>query len=201
MASGAARSMTLAMLVSRSSRNAPPGPPLAVLGYAAAWFASAAAITVLVVLLLGGSGPEEVSLPPVQQTQLAAAARAARCTLVHAAPGERLNPAVDGPADAPAAPGVYKRPPPTAALVGAVRHGIVVIQVGSGVPDEAKDVLTDLQRAAPAGTIIMPAAPGMPFALAVTAYRRLLGCHAYTSGSLDAVRLFQGRFVGTGPGR
>jgi hypothetical protein len=172
------------------------------LGYAAAWLAAAAAIAVLAVVVLDGSDSDQVSLPPIRETQLVNAVRDARCQLVHAgARGEHLNPAVDGPAATPAAPGVYEQPPTAAALVGALRRGVVVIQVGPTAPDGTLERLADLQRALPEGTIVTRAAPGMPFAIAVTAYRRLLGCPRYTPQTLDAMRLFRGRFVGTGPDR
>lgn len=184
----------------QSPRIPRAGSRLALLGYTAAWLVAAAAIAVLTVVLLHGSDPDEVSVPPVRETELTSAAREARCQLVHAERrGERLNPAVDGPAATPAAPGVYEQPPSTAALVGALRRGVVVIQVGSAAPDGTVDRLAELQRALPEGTIVTPAAPGMPFAIAVTAYRRLLGCARYTPRTLDAVQLFRGRFVGTGP--
>jgi hypothetical protein len=186
----------------RSPRFPRPGSRLAVLGYAIAWLVGAAAIAGLAVGLLHSSEPDEVSLPPVRETQLADAARDARCELVHAGThGDRLNPAVDGPTATPAAPGVYEQPPSPAALVGAVRRGVVVIQVGRAVPDGTVELLADLQRAIPDGTIVTRASPGMPFAIAVTAYRRLLGCPRYTPKVLDAVRLFHGRFVGIGPDR
>ena len=51
----------------------------------------------------------------------------------------------------------------------------------------------------PAGTILAPNGTRMPYALAVTAYRRLLGCPRVTPATLDAVQLFRGRFVGGGP--
>lgn len=185
----------------RSPRIPRRGTRLATLGYAAAWLAGAAITAVLAVTVLDSADGDEVTLPPVRETQLANAARDARCELVHAAPGDRLNPAVDGPSAAPAAPGVYAHAPSSAALVGALRHGIVVIHVGAGVPDGTSDLLADMQRAIPEGTIVAPGAPGMPFALAVTAYRRLLACPRYTAATLDAARLFRGRFLGTGPDR
>jgi uncharacterized protein DUF3105 len=172
------------------------------LGYAAAWSVAAAAIAVLAVVLLHDSNPQSVSVPPVRETELADAARDAGCQLVHAdTRGADLNPAVDGPAATPAAPGVYEEAPSTAALVGALRRGVVVIQVGAAVPDGTVEQLADVQRALPDGTIVTRASPGMPFAIAVTAYRRLLGCRRYTQRALDAVQLFRGRFVGTGPDR
>jgi hypothetical protein len=33
----------------------------------------------------------------------------------------------------------------------------------------------------------------------VTAYRRLLGCRELSQPSIDAIQLFRGRFVGSGP--
>jgi hypothetical protein len=186
----------------QSLRIARPGSRLPLLGYAAAWLVAAAAIAVLAVVLLHGSDSQNVSLPPVREMQLSSAAREARCKLVHAGRrGASLTPAVDGPTAIPAAPGVYDQPPATAALIGALRRGVVVIQVGAAVPDGTVDRLADLQRALPEGTIVTRAEPGMPFAIAVTAYRRLLGCPRYTPRALDAVQLFRGRFVGTGPDR
>ena len=179
-----------------------PGARLALLGYTAAWLVGAATITVLAVVLLQGSGSPSVAVPPVRATQLDDAVRAAGCELVHAKQrSDRLSPAVDGPPATPAAPGVYEQPPSRAALVGALRRGVVVIEVGRTAPDGTIERLAEIQHALPEGTIVTRAAPGMPFVLAVTAYRRLLGCPRFTPRALDAVQLFRGRFVGIGPDR
>lgn len=169
------------------------------LAYVGAWVAGAAVFTALVLAVLDGDDGE-VSLPPVRETQLPDAARDAGCELRRAQPGDRLNPPVDGPAaPTPAAPGFYEDPPQPSALVAALRDGVIVIQFREGLEGGSVDVLRALQEAVPAGTIVVPNESGMPFEVAVTAYRRLLGCRRFSDASLDAVRLFSGRFVGSGP--
>jgi hypothetical protein len=171
-----------------------------VLTYAVGWFVAVAAAVGLVVAVFGRDDADTVSVPPVHETELAAAAGQSRCELRSAAPGERLNPPVDGPAGGPTArPGFYDKPIASAQLTAAVRHGIVVIQFRSGLDGEKVESLKTLQAAAPTGTIVAPNGTGMRFELAVIAYRRLLGCPRFTEQALDAVQLFRGRFVGTGP--
>ena len=43
--------------------------------------------------------------------------------------------------------------------------------------------------------------PGELGCSGVTAWRRLLGCSRFGGGTIDAIRLFRGRFIGTGPDR
>jgi hypothetical protein len=169
-----------------------------VLAYAVAWLAAVGVVVGVVFAVFGGD--DSVSVPPVRETQLADAAGQNRCQLRTAATGERLNPPVDGPAGvAPAKPGFYEEPVASAALTAALRHGIVVIQYRAGLSGGRLDALKTLQEAAPTGTIVAPNGTGMHFELAVTAYRRLLGCPRFTDRALDAVQLFRGRFVGSGP--
>jgi hypothetical protein len=168
--------------------------------YAVGWFLAVAAAVGLVVAVFGREDANTVSVPPVQETELTEAAGQSRCELRSAAPGERLNPPVDGPTGAPKArPGFYDKPIASAQLTAAVRQGIVVIQFRSGLDGERLESLKTLQAAAPTGTIVAPNGTGMRFELAVIAYRRLLGCPRFTEEALDAVQLFRGRFVGTGP--
>ena len=170
----------------------------AAVAYAVGWLVAVAAAVGLVLALAGHDN--DVSLPPVHARNLVAAARDSRCELRGATAGERLNPPVDGPAGArPAAPGVYAKSPPVAALTAALRRGLIVVQFRDDLPDEALGALEALQAAVPKGTIVTPDATGMPFALAVTAYGHLLGCPRYDDRVLDAVRLFRGRFLGSGP--
>jgi hypothetical protein len=171
----------------------------AVAAYIAIWVASAALVAGAAILVLDASEPADVALPPVRATELAAAARDARCELTPARAGQRLNPPVDGPAARPAAPGIYDTPPDTASLVGSMRRGVVVVYVRADVPDGAFEVLENIQKAVPAGTIVVRNDAAMPFQLAMTAYRRLLACPRLTARTFDAVRLFRGRFVGSGP--
>lgn len=179
-----------------------PGRPArrgALLLYTAGWLLGVGLIVGLV-LALFGEGDDTVSLPPVRQTELVDAAAQSRCQFRTARTGERLNPPVDGPAGKPAAaPGFYDQPVSSAALAAAVRRGIVVIQFRADLDGRAVDALKALQEAVPAGTIVAPNATGMRFELAVTAYRRLLGCPRFSDQALDAVQLFRGRFLGSGP--
>jgi len=143
---------------------------------------------------------EEVSLPPVRQTELTEAATAAGCELRGNRPADPRGPAVDGPRAAPAAPGVYSRPVSGGALVGAIRRGTIVIHYRPPLAEDRVDQLEELQKAVPVGTIVTPN-EGMRYVLAVTAWRRLLGCRRFDGGTVDAIRLFRGRFIGSGPDR
>jgi len=169
--------------------------------YALAWIVGAGVLATVLVVLLGGRS-EDVSLPPVRETELGEAARHAGCELVRAREGRGLNPPVLGvPRVRPAAPGLYEEAPPAAALVAALRRGVVVVHFRAGLPDELVDRLRELQESVPEGTIVTPNATGMSYELAVTAYGRLLGCRRWVPAVLDAVRLFRGRFIGQGPDR
>jgi hypothetical protein len=177
-----------------------PGARRALFAYIAGWLVAAAAIATLAVAALNESEPDDVKLPPVLETNLDTAAKAADCRLRRAQAGERLNPPVDGvAATAPAAPGTYDAPLDSAALVAAMRRGIVVIHVRAGAADETLETLDELRAAVPEGTIVAKNESDMPFAVAVTAYRNLLGCTRVDERTFDAVSLFRGRFVGTGP--
>ncbi len=178
-------------------RNA-PASRRAVIAYALAWLVAAGLAVGLVFALFGGN--EDVTLPPVESTELEQAAVHGRCQFVTARPGQQLNPPVDGAGGVrPAAAGVYDKPLATASLVAAQRKGIVVIQFRVGLRDEVRKQLDQLQAAVPKGTIVVPNATEMPFEVAVTAYRRLLGCPRFSESGVDAVRLFRGRFLGSGP--
>ena len=156
-----------------------------------------AAVCVLL-LLRGTDGGDEVALPPVQQTELRLAARTAGCDLRtgRARRGEELP--VDGPSARPARAGFYEDDQPPAALVGALRRGVVVISYRAELPDRVRDDLRELQTAVPRGTIVTTNRR-MPFAIAISAWRRRLACPRVEPATLDAVRLFRGRFLGSGP--
>ncbi|HEX6027075.1 MAG TPA: DUF3105 domain-containing protein [Solirubrobacter sp.] len=172
----------------------------AVVAYAAGWLLAVAAAVGIVFAIFGREQFETVGVPPVRETQLTDAAGHGRCVLHMAKRGERLNPPVDGPAGVPPArPGFYDKPISALQLSAAVRHGIVVIQFRDGLEGKRLEHLKTLQAAVPEGTIVAPNATGMRFELAVTAYRRLLGCPRFSDQSLDAVQLFRGRYLGSGP--
>ena len=171
----------------------------ALIVYVTAWLAAAAAVATLAIVALGGGQPETVAVPPVEETQLDHAAGAAGCELRRARPGESLNPAVTGTVAAhPAHAGFYDESPQPDSLVAALRKGVIVIQF-SNLDGDRLDELRDLQEALPEGTIVAPNATGMPYQVAVTAYRRLLGCARISDEAIDAIQLFRGRYLGSGP--
>jgi len=183
----------------RPTRRGGGGSRLATLAYAAAWVFAAAVVIGLLLVVIDDGAPDEVSLPPVRVTELDQAAREAGCELHRARAGEHLNPAVAGGIGAiPARPGVYEEAPSAPALIAALREGVIVIQF-RGLDSEEVDLLRTVQEAVPDGTIVAPNDTGMRFAVAVTSYRRLLGCAHLSAESIDAIQLFRGRFVGTGP--
>ena len=172
---------------------------LATLAYAATWVVAAAVIVGILLTVLDSGEPEKVSLPPVHETELDRAAVRAGCRLERANAGERLNPpVVGGAAAAPAAPGFYEDPPHGESLLAAMREGVIVVHFHDLGSSEL-DLLRDFQEAVPDGTIVVRNDTQMPFAIAVTAYRRLLGCRTFNETSVDAIQLFRGRFVGSGP--
>jgi hypothetical protein len=173
----------------------------ALAGYVLVWLVGAAAVVAVVAAVLGGRGDETVALPPVRQIELASAARSAGCELRRARPDEATNPPVDGvPAATPEPPGVKDDPPAVPSLIAALRHGVVVIHYEPGLADDRVDELRTMQEAVPEGTIVTPNGTGMAYAVAATGYRRLLGCARFTDATLDALQLFRGKFVGSGPG-
>jgi hypothetical protein len=166
----------------------------------ALWLAGAAAVVALLAVVLDDRGEEPVALPPVHEIELTDAAQAAECELRRVREGEPTNPPVEGPAAiAPASPGVKSTAPPVASLVAALRHGIMVIHYDPGLDEQRVEELREMQEGVPAGTIVTPSATAMPYEVAATAYRRLLSCRRYTDATLDALQLFRGRFVGSGP--
>ena len=175
------------------------GSRLAVLAYVAAWLVAAAVLAGVLLAVLDGGEPDEVSLPPVYETELAVAARDAGCELRLARAGERFNPPVVGGVGArPARPGFYEESPGVRALTAALRDGVVVIHIRD-LDATGLALLESVQNAVPDGTIVTPNDTGMPFAVAVTSYRRLLGCPSLSDSSVEAIQLFRGRFVGSGP--
>lgn len=169
----------------------------AVLGYIAAWVVTGAIVALGIVAVLRG-GDDEVALPPVRQTELSQAAREAGCQLRAGAAARGDEPPIAGPPARAAAAGVYENAPSARALVGALRRGLVVISYRPDLPEERRDQLETVQRAVPEGTIVVRD-DRMRFVVAVSAWQRLLGCPRAGPKTLDALRLFSGRFLGSGP--
>lgn len=171
--------------------------------YSLVWLVAGAAVALLAVLVIGsggGEGDDYVTLPPVRFTELSSAADAGGCDLRVPALSRRANPAASGLRGAAAArPGVYERPPDREALLAALRQGVVVIEYHPDLARDEIDRLEALQPAVPAGTVVTPSGTRTQDRVVATAWRRLLRCPEVSSASIDAIRLFRGRFIGSGP--
>lgn len=166
--------------------------------YVCGWVATGAVITATLLFALPSGDEGADALPPVRQTELRVAAEKAGCELRAGGRQRPGDPPLAGGPAPPAAPRVYDSAPPATSLVGAIRRGIVVISYRPELAQEQRALLRAVHMAVPRGTIVVPNAR-MSFVIAVTAWRRLLGCRRTGRDTLDALRLFQGRFVGTGP--
>jgi hypothetical protein len=154
-------------------------------------------VVVAAALLLLRDGEETVAVPVVEQTELTSAATRAGCVLRRNVRDRGVVP-VDGPPARPAEPRFYDRPPAAGALVGALRRGVVVIHYAPTLPDGDVEQLRTLQESVPRGTLVTPN-DRMHYRLAVTAYHRVLACDRFDDRTADAVQLFRGRYVGSGP--
>lgn len=180
-----------------------PSPPQrpsrwAVVSYALLWVVAGCLVLAFVVYLIRLTDDDVVSPSPAQRVELAAAVRTARCELREHRSGQVLSPPVHGEAAPPARPGVYDRTPGTAALVGAMRRGYVIIHYRPGLAKSRIDELREVQRAVPSQTVVAPD-EGMRHQLAVTAWHRSVGCRTFNDDAIAVVRLFRAGYLGSGP--
>jgi hypothetical protein len=173
------------------------------LTYALRWLAAGAVVTVAALALLRGGGDRSpdapVVLPPVREIALLDAVRSSDCRLRRLHRSSALARA--GPLTGAAAPGTYRTPLRASALGAALRRGVIVIQYHLRVSGGFVKQLVVLQRAVPRGTIVAPLGLAGSDALVVAAYGRILRCPRASDAALNALRLFRGRYVGTGPQR
>ena len=168
--------------------------------YAAVWALLGAAVAAAFVVARGDAPPEGGELPPLEQTDLVTASRVAGCRLQTVRPGDPADALAGATSnEAPAEPGVYERAPSRGRLVAALGKGTVVVRYRPGLAREVVERLEALQAVVPRGTILTPDSTGMRYEVAVVAYRRVLGCPRLTTRALDALRLFRGRYLGSGP--
>ena len=152
--------------------------------------------------------------PPLQQGDLATAARDAHCDLQLDLPDEG-NTHIQSKSDAP----VYKTNPPTSGnhwpdpladgayaehpdpiySVHSLEHGRIEIQYSPDLPEKDQLMLKGLFDESPAGVLLFPN-PDMPYEVAATAWTQLLGCPKYEGqATLDAIRDFRDIYRGQGP--
>ena len=170
--------------------------------YVLTWALGATVVAVAALALLGRGDRDTVALPPIRQIELSSAARAAGCTLRDGDRGPEVGLPRDSPAlRRPARAGVYEQPPDPSLLGAALRRGLVVIQYGRTLADEEVERLQALQQTVPAGTVLAPERIRTRYEVTIAGWRRLLACPRFTDATVDAMRLFRGRFIGSGPDR
>src|SRR3954454_16613622 len=185
---------------------------------------------VVVVLVLGGDdssgGPKKaanaaanVKLPEQKTSDMAAAAKAAGCTL--------SNPAYEGASheDKKFKPSDYKTNPPTSGnhtpdwyddgiyaagdtpdlgkTVHPLEHGRIEVQYKPGTPQETVDKLEALLAEEQDGyhMLLFQNATGMKAQIAATAWTHSLSCPEMNDKVFDAIRTFRARYIDKGPER
>ena len=163
--------------------------------------------------LVGGADTGDFpagSVPAPRVTELRAAAKAAGCTLKsgksegqdHVAGGVayRSNPPHSSNHDQiPVEDGAYPAAQPTERLVHALEHGRIVVQFKPSAPDELRGSLRALFDENPYHVVLGPNSTRMPFAVAATAWTKVLGCPRPGPPVFDAVRAFRDRYRDRGP--
>jgi hypothetical protein len=184
----------------------------------------------VVVLVLGGddssSKPKQVSdaaanvkLPPQATSDMAAAAKAAGCTL--------SNPAYEGASheDKQFKPSDYKTNPPTSGnhtpdwyddgiyapgdvpdlgkTVHPLEHGRIEVQYAPGTPKETVTQLEALLNEEQEGyhMLLFQNSTGMKAKIAATAWTHSLTCPEMNDKVFDAIRTFRARYIDKGPER
>ena len=156
------------------------------------------------------SGYPRGTAPPPRQTQLGPAVQASGCQLesfesegdqhVEGAVDYESNPPHSGDhAEVAAEDQAFREAPPTEQLVHSLEHGRIVIQYKPGLPDEVRGGLKALYDEDPYHVILTPNATGMPYEVAATAWRKVLGCPRMNDRVYDAIRAFRDRYRDRGP--
>jgi hypothetical protein len=158
------------------------------------------------------SGPKP---PPVKVANLKKAAKLAGCVLhlnlpeeghTHIPPGSptphyKTNPPTSGNHVEPPyqqADGAYSEEPEEIDFVHSLEHGRLEIQYSPELPEEDQLALKGLYDTQYAASLFFPNEE-MPFAVAATAWRQLLGCKEYKGDiTLDAIRAFGKKTWGHG---
>ncbi len=169
--------------------------------YAVVWLLATAAVAVVIALAVN----TDEDLPEQDPVELETAARDGGCVLrretgaTDASTVGVMQPPTFGPPAEMAAPGVYTTPPPPENLVGALRRGIVVVQYRPHLPRNELAALRRTFRPLLEDTIVTPDGTGMRYAVAVTAWSRLLGCPRVDADTLELGVAFQREYAGSGP--
>ena len=101
----------------------------------------------------------------------------------------------------PTADGAYRNTPPAPSVVHSLEHGRVAIQYDPRLPRREQLLLKGIFEADPRGIVLFPN-PRMPYEVAVTAWRNLLGCRRFAGRlTVAAILAFRDDFRGRGPER
>jgi hypothetical protein len=159
-------------------------------------------------------GREGTTPPPLEQGDLATAAKAAGCELqldleeegnTHItkrddAPEYESNPPTSGnhwPEQL--ADGAYEETPDPIYSVHALEHGRIAIQYSPDLSEDEQLELKGLFDEDFDGMLLFPNSD-MPYDVAATAWNQMIGCETYEGGpTLDALRDFRDRYRGQGP--
>jgi hypothetical protein len=190
---------------------------------------SVAALVAVVIALTNGSsssgssGPSpsdsassSVKLPVRQETDLAAAAKAAGC-VVKSFPLEgrehttskvtyRTNPPTSGNHNPnPSEDGFYPNgAPPKERNVHALEHGRIELQWKPGAPPKVISTLEaifnePLKGKAGYHQLLFENNTGMPFEVAAVSWQHYLGCPTWNNKAIDAIRSYREQYVDKGP--
>jgi hypothetical protein len=83
-------------------------------------------------------------------------------------------------------------------MVHAMEHGRIEIHYNPKLPEEQQLALKGVFDADPDGMLLFPD-PGMPYAVAVTAWTNEVVCQNYSPEVLDVIRNFRDTYRGNGP--
>jgi hypothetical protein len=152
--------------------------------------------------------------PPLQQGDLAEAAKTAGCDLQldledegsqHVTkeseiPAYEVNPATSGNHNAEQlADGAYSDFPEPWYSLHSLEHGRVAIQYSPDLSEGGQLAVKGVFDESPGGILLFPN-PDMPYEVAMTAWTQLMGCKTYDGdATLDALRDFRDTYRGRGP--
>ena len=165
----------------------------ALAAYVAGWIATAGVAAALGLLAVRAISPDS---QPFRRTDPMAAVRD-RCVIRQTSSPQR--PPVTGRPSAAARTGIYSTSPPVTRLVGALRHGVVVVQYRPGISGLDVERLRRAFGSRTALRIVTPDATAMPYVVAGTAWGRLIGCRRLDAQVMTALSQFATRYQGSGP--
>lgn len=193
------------------------------MGYVVAGILVAAVVVALVVVVAAGGGDGDGgggqsagaewpggTIPARKTTDLDAAVKAAGCELTNPKSGGqghttetvryKTSPPTSGSHDPQwSSDRAYLKSPRVEQHVHALEHGRVVFWFRPNAPANVRGALKKLYDEDDAILVLTPFTREMPYQVAATAWRRLLGCPTYNDKVPDALRAFRDAFRLKGP--